>query len=120
MKLYQSLFAVSLFAALFAGSGCGGTSDIVDDGKAVSEVQVTPETTTLTKGATLQFRAMVMYGDGTSKDVTESGDTVWNTSNPRIATVSDTGMVTAISEGVVDISADYKGEKATEQFAVTP
>jgi hypothetical protein len=29
-------------------------------------------------------------------------------------------MVTAVSEGLVEISADYKGEKATEQFAVVP
>ena len=120
MKLYQSLCAASLFVALFAGFGCGGTSNVVDDGKAVSELQVNPETTALTKGSTMQFHAMVMYSDGTSKDVTESSDTVWNTSNPRIATVSEEGMVMGISEGLVTISADYKGEKANEEFAVTP
>jgi uncharacterized protein YjdB len=120
MKTCQSFFAASLFAALIAGTGCGGTSDIVDDGKAVSELRMSPDTTTLTKGAMLQFHAVVLYSDGTSKDVTESSDTVWNTSNPRIATVSDDGMVTGISEGLVDISASYKGEKANEHFAVTP
>jgi uncharacterized protein YjdB len=120
MKLYHSFCAATLFAALFAGSGCGGTSNVVDDGKAVSELQVTPETTTLTRGSTIQFHAVVNYGDGTSKDVTESDETVWNTSNPRVATVTDEGMVTAVSEGLVEISANYKGEKATEQFAVTP
>ena len=120
MKLYHPFCAASLFAALFAGSGCGGTSNVVDDGKAVSELQVNPGTTTLTKGAMVQFYAVVIYSDGTSKDVTESDDTVWNTSNPRVATVSDEGMVTGISEGLVEISANYKGEKATEQFAVTP
>jgi len=120
MKLYQSLFAASLVAALFAGSGCGGTSNVVDDGKAVSELQVNPGATTLTKGSMIQFYAVVVYHDGTSKDVTESDDTVWNTSNASIATVSDEGMVTGIAEGLVDISVTYKGEKANEHFAVTP
>ena len=120
MKTNRSIFAASIFAALVAGIGCGGTSDVVDNGKAVSELKMAPDTTTLTKGAMLQFHATVMYSDGTSKDVTESSDTVWNTSNPRIATVTDDGMVTGISEGVVDISADFKGEKANEHFAVTP
>ena len=120
MKFYQPLFAISLVAALFAGSGCGGTSDAVDDGKAISGVEVNPGATTLTKGAMLQFHAMVKYGDGTSKDVTESSDTVWNTSDPNIATVSEKGMVTGVAEGVVDISAAYKGQKGNDHFAVTP
>jgi len=120
MKLYQSFFAVPLFAALIAGAGCSGTSNAVDDGKGISELQVNPGATTLTKGAMLQFHAMAMYSDGTSKDVTESSDTVWNTSDAKIATVSERGMVTGIAEGVVDISATYKGEKGNDHFAVTP
>ena len=120
MKLSQSFFAVSLFAAMIAGAGCGGTNDAVDDGKAISELQMSPGATTLTKGSMLQFGAVVVYSDGTKKDVTESDETIWNTSNPRIATVSDDGMVTGIAEGVVDISAEYKGTKANDHFAVTP
>ena len=119
MKTIPSFLAASL-VALSAVIGCGSTSDVVDNGKSVSDLQMSPETTTLTKGAMLQFHAMVMYSDGTSKDVTDSDDTVWNTSNPRIATVSEDGMVTAVNEGVVDISANFKGEKANEHFAVTP
>jgi trimeric autotransporter adhesin len=118
MKRYQSLFAISLVAAFLPG--CGSTSDVVDDGKAVAELEMTPDTTILTKGATVQFHAVVRYSDGTSKEVTESSETVWNTSDPSVATVSDDGMVTAIAEGIVDISAEYKGEKENEHFAVTP
>ena len=120
MKFYQPFFAVSLVAALIVGSGCGGTSDVVDDGKAVSGLDVSPGATALTKGSMMQFHAMVKYSDGTSKDVTESDDTVWNTSDPNIATVSEHGMVTGVSEGVVDISANYKGQKGNDHFAVTP
>lgn len=120
MNILKSLFAASLFAALVGGVGCNNTSDNTDDGKAISGVEVSPNNATLAKGSTIQLHAIVTYGDGTTKDVTDSGDTVWNTSDPDIATVSDDGLVTGVKEGVVDISANYKGEKANDHFAVTP
>ncbi|APR85458.1 Hypothetical protein A7982_10807 [Minicystis rosea] len=119
MSLKATLGTVAVIFATFA-AGCGSTSNLVDDGKAVASIEITPSTETLTKGATLQLRAVLEYADGTSKDITESADTVWNTSDADIATVTDDGMVTGVSEGFVDVSASYKGEKANEHFAVTP
>ena len=120
MKYYQPLFAASLFLVLSASFGCGSTSDVVDDGKAVTDVEISPDQDGLTKGSKLQFTAMVSYADGTSKDVTRDSSTVWNTSDADIATVSKDGLVTAVDEGLVVITADYKGEKGDEHFAVTP
>ncbi len=120
MKNYQSLFAASLFIALSASFGCGSTSNVVDDGKAVTDVEISPDKDGLTTGTKLQFTAMVKYADGTSKNVTSDSGTVWNTSDADVATVSTTGLVTAVNEGLVVITADYKGEKADEHFAVTP
>jgi uncharacterized protein YjdB len=121
MKLYHSFLAASLFAIMAAGAGCGSTSDVTDDGKAVSGLAVTPDQATLSKGASMQFHAMLQYADGTTKDVSEDSDTVWNSSNPDIATVSKDGMVKGVDVGVVDISAMYNGEiKGNEHFAVTP
>jgi uncharacterized protein YjdB len=120
MKYYQSLVAAPLFAVLLASFGCGTTSDVVDNGKAVTDVEVSPDQDGLTKGTKLQFTAMVNYADGTSKNVTSDSGTVWNTSDADVATVSTTGLVTAVHEGLVVITADYKGEKADEHFAVTP
>lgn len=120
MRPHQLLFIASLFTTLYAGAGCADTSDVTHNGMGVSSVELTPDKATLTKGSTLQFSAMVRYADGTSADVTDDPDTVWNTSDASIATVSRAGMVAAISEGLVDISANFKGEKANEHFAVTP
>jgi len=120
MKLHQLLFVASLATALSAGTGCTVTSDAASNGKGVSSVAVTPDQQTLAKGTTLQFKATARYADGTSEDVTEDPGTVWNTSNASIATVSKTGMVAALAEGLVDISANFNGEKANEHFAVTP
>lgn len=120
MKTYRSLFTASLLMVLAVAGGCMGTSDVIDNGKGVTGVDINPDTDTLTKGTKLQLQAMVQYADGTSKDVSEDSDTVWNTSDPDIASVSAGGMVTAVSAGAVDISADYKGEKGDEHFVVTP
>lgn len=120
MKFFQALFAASMFTVLSASVGCGSTSDVVDNGVAVTSVEVTPNQDGLTKGSMLQFTATVKYADGTRKDVTSDASTVWNTSNPDVATVTKDGLVTAVDEGLVVISADYKGEKGEEHFAVTP
>jgi uncharacterized protein YjdB len=120
MKLSQSLSITSLLMALGAAGGCMGTSDGVDHGVGISGVTIVPNKDALGSGTAFQFQAMVHYADGTSKDVTGDSVTVWNTSDPEIATVSASGMVSAIKVGLVDISADYKGEKGDEHFAVTP
>jgi len=122
MKFSQSLFVASLFLAL-AATGCATTTtDAVDpsNNKAIVGVEINPSKETLTTGTSLQFHAVVHYADGMNKDVTRDPSTVWNTSNPRLATVSSTGLVTAIKVGLVDISADYQGVKANEHFAITP
>lgn len=120
MKIHQALSLSTMMLVLAVASGCGSTGDVVADGKAVTGVDINPDKTSLTKGATLQFQAVVNYADGTSLDVTDHESTVWNTSDPDIASVTTRGMVTAVDEGVVDISADYKGEKGDEHFAVIP
>lgn len=113
----HTLFA-ALATTLFVG-GCSGTLDATNDGMAIADFSITPDKDTLTQGTSLQFHAMLTYADGTEKDVSQDGSTVWNTSNADVATVTD-GMVSAVKEGIVDISADFKGVKANEHFAVTP
>ncbi len=61
-----------------------------------------------------------ILADGTSEDITESKDAIWNASEPTVATVTKRGMVSATKAGLVDISVEYKGEKAEEHFIVTP
>jgi uncharacterized protein YjdB len=64
--------------------------------------------------------ATVTYADGETKDVSSDSDTVWNTSDADIATVDEDGLVTAVDVGLVSITAEYKGEEASEDFAVMP
>ena len=131
MKFSQALFAAPLVMALAAGVGCSGTGgtgtedhptggSATEDGKVIASIEVTPEKATLSKGATQQFRAVVRYADGTTEDITNSKDVVWNTSEPTVATVTKNGVVTATKGGLAKITVEYKGEKASESFVVTP
>jgi len=120
MKFYSSLFGAVVLTALAGGIGCIGTGNSSDNRQGIASVEISPDKDTLTTGTKLQFRATARFADGNTKDVTSDPDTFWNTSDPALATVSKDGMVSAIKEGLIDISAEYKGEKGNEHFAVTP
>jgi uncharacterized protein YjdB len=120
MNRTSSFFAVFLLMAMAASSGCASTSNAVSGGKAISAVEIEPNKDTLSSGASQKFRAVVRFADGTTEDVTTDAKTVWNTSDPAVATVAKDGTVTAQKPGLVDISASYNGMKGDEHFAVTP
>lgn len=67
-----------------------------------SIVSVTPATGKLNIGATLQLSAEVLDVDGVPLS---SGAITWTSSNPAVATVSSTGLVTALAVGAVTITA---------------
>lgn len=128
MKFPQAIFTAIL--ALAAGVGCTETTtnrtndatggSATEDGKVIASVEITPNKDTLSKGETQQFRAIVRYADGTTEDITNSKDAVWNTSEPTVATVSKQGVVVAAKEGLVNITVEYQGEKGEEHFVVMP
>jgi len=121
MKINASILCASLFMALAAATGCSSTTtDVMDDGKAVSGVTVGPSTDTMSTGTSVQFTATLEYADGTSRSVTSDSGTTWNTSDSSLASVSSTGMVAALKVGVVTITAQFDGVKGDQQFAVTP
>src|SRR4051812_30989071 len=117
MRKTISLLALCM---AFAVGGCLDTNDTIIDGKPVTGLDVDSGTASIQAGEMLQFQAIIQYGDGTSKDVTNDPATVWNSSDGDIASVSATGLVKAVKTGLVDVSADYKGEKGNNRFAVTP
>ena len=65
----------------------------------------------LSPGQTLQLFAQATSSDGTSADVTNLA--VWQSSNPVVATVSPTGLVTAAVEGTLDVTATYSGKSGS-------
>lgn len=87
-------------------------------GKTISELALTgPDRTTLPEGDTTQLVATLRYADGTTRDVTSEAQ--WNTSDSSNATVSPSGLVTAIDEGTVEISVTYNGITQKDTIVIT-
>lgn len=63
---------------------------------------------TLTAGASGQFKATATMSDGSTQDVTAAAS--WTTSNSAVATVSTSGLVTALTDGSTTITATYQNE----------
>ncbi|WP_417932783.1 Ig-like domain-containing protein [Enterobacter hormaechei] len=85
----------------------------VADSIAATGVEVTPATASLVVGATQQLSGAVQPTDATNKAIT------WTTSAPSIATVSSTGLVTAVAEGIATITATTADGDFTDTCAVT-
>lgn len=113
MNATRSFCTIALSAITMAMAiGCGNTE--------VSELDISPDITTLGKGDTTQFKVIARYADGTTEDISSNPLTKWNTSDVENATVNDSGLVTAVDEGAVSIEAEFDGVTASEDFLVTP
>jgi uncharacterized protein YjdB len=65
---------------------------------------------------TSQFIAAATMSTGPEQIVTNAA--AWTSSNPAVATVSGTGLVTAVAAGVTDITATYNGLAGTVTIVV--
>jgi len=100
-KITLALMALAL---LFSFSSCK---------KDVEKVEVTPATLALQVGETAELKATV------TPDQAEY-TLAWTSSNTAIATVDNSGKVTAVAEGTVTITAEAGGQKGTCTVTITP
>ena len=83
----------------------------------VESITLSRSSATLTEGENLTLTAMVAPDDATDKSIS------WSSSNPSVATVDNTGKVTAIAPGTATITAtanDGSGVSAQCEVTVTP
>ena len=78
----------------------------------VESIALSSSTARLDMGGTLQLTATVKPDNATDKVV------IWASSAPAVATVSETGLVTAVSGGHTDITASCGGKTATCSISV--
>lgn len=115
-RCFTSLVApvfVALVGLAALATGCGDRENPVK----VTDVAVFPQTITLQIGKTYEFTATVMPADAADRGV------VWDSSAKDIATVSETGVVTAVAPGTADITAratDGSGKLAKGTVKVIP
>ena len=99
---------VLVLSGLILLMGCGGggnsgssnpPSNPPSPAATLTSLQVTPASQSLAPGAGQQFTATGHYSDGTSKDLTSSAQ--WSSSDSNVASVSGTGMATAVAFGAM-------------------
>jgi hypothetical protein len=105
MRLMLRACAIAILLVVpIAGCGSSPASPTPTSSASVSSVAVASASTS---GASFQLTATARMSDGTTQDVTRTA--AWDTSNPALATVSPTGMVTILGGGELDVRATYRG-----------
>jgi hypothetical protein len=89
---------------------CLGSSLIGCANNGLDSVQVTPATQSLTVGQTVQFTATGTYGNAKHPSAQNITSLVtWTSSVPSVATISASGVATAVSAGSTIITASATG-----------
>ena len=103
------------------GQHFSATAEVTITNLDVTQVQITPEFSSLPAGLSEQLKGEVMLSNGKELDVTADNAVSWSSSNPAIATISnsgpDKGKVTGVSAGTVTITAS--GEANGQSFSAT-
>jgi len=73
-----------------------------------------PTTTTLNEGDTLQLNVTVTDTVNNITNPIENPTLIYTSNDETIATVSETGLITAIAEGITTINIKFVGEDGTE------
>jgi hypothetical protein len=101
---------------LLSAAACGGGDDPAGTSCSVSAVAVSPAAVTLDEGATRQLSATL-----TSRDCTTDPGITWSSSNEAVATVSASGLLTAVAPGTTGIRASSGGQQSpTVSVTVSP
>lgn len=96
--------------------GVEGTATITVAKKPVAAVDLTPNSTTLGVGETLQFTVLVTDAEGNELFARE---VVWSSDDETVITVAD-GLVEAVGIGTTDVVATVEGVDGTATVAVEP
>ncbi|MFN8575031.1 MAG: Ig-like domain-containing protein [Gemmatimonadaceae bacterium] len=115
MRLSGLFLIVPAFLAACGGGGDGGKSPTAPGPAAVASVDVSPGSSSLAPSGTVQLSATPKDASGNAL----SGRTVtWTSSAPTVASVSTSGLVTALTVGNAEISAASEGRTGTATVSV--
>jgi uncharacterized protein YjdB len=102
-----------------AASGIiSGSTTLTVTPAALESIAVTPANPTLATGATQQFTATGTYSDGSTQNLTSS--VTWSTDAPSVATISSSGLATAVMSGNANISATSGNVSGSTALTVSP
>jgi hypothetical protein len=109
--------SVALAALLLVATGCSSSSSSTPAAN-LTGLSITPATVSLQVGGAQQLTATGTYSDGSTQNVTASAS--WVSSVGTTATVTNSGLVSAVATGTTRITATYGGKTATRDVTVSP
>ncbi len=83
--------------------GITGSVDLTVTAATLTTIAVTPASATIAAGTTQQFVATGLFSDSTTQDL--SAQVRWASSNPVFATISTSGLASAVAAGTTSVSA---------------
>jgi uncharacterized protein YjdB len=99
-----------------------GTATLTVTAAQLAAVQLSPVNPTVPRGLTRQLSAIGLYTDDTTQDLT--GSATWTSADDTLATVSNAsgseGIVQAIDQGTVVVTASVGGRTGSTQVTVSP
>jgi len=106
--MLKNIFKLKLILLLTISwlSGCGSNSS-EDDGLKVTAISIISSDTKLPSNSSTQLEIIAMLSDSSIQDI--DADVVWESNNPEIASINDSGLLeTKDLSGNVIVSATYK------------
>ena len=92
-------------------------AQITVSAKTVKSLAISPQSGSLSIGATLAFSAIATMDDGSKETV--SAAVAWTSDDHAVATINSTGLATAIAAGTATIRGKLGGIEATAKLNVT-
>lgn len=119
MPVWGFVATAALALAGCGGGGGGGGSGTTPPPPAptLSSIAVTPTTATVAIGATQQLTVTGTYSDSSTQNLT-AGSTYASSASTTVASVSPSGVVTAIGAGSATITASNGGKSSTMTVTV--
>jgi probable HAF family extracellular repeat protein len=121
-----SISAMGLASALATGTTSitaklngviGATVLTVTPAPVLLSITVTPPSPTVTVGASQPFTAVGSFSDNSTENITSQ--VTWTSTTPSVASISTTGLATALANGTSSITASLSGVRGAAMLTVT-
>ena len=102
------------------GVGVRDTAELTITDAIATELRVSPEVASVSKGLTQAFKAEVVFSDGSTQDVTTDSSLTWTSSDEVIATIDTSGLATGVTASPATIKAHISDSlNSTAELTVT-